>query len=361
MIYSMHWAGKHMRLFASILIALPVMTFSVNREDHPSGSTETGLVVLGRDSVSILAVGDLMLAGSMAPVLRQYGPDYPFDSVRTIIRNSDIAMANLEAPFADCGEAHDKKYTFRMRPDAVSGIKNAGFDLCTLANNHILDYGREGLAQTLQVLNSAGLAYCGAGMNRNEAEDPCIVTSHGIRVGFLAYSLTYPEDFWATLSRCGTAFPRQSALEKNIREIKQMADVVVVSFHWGGERMEHPKPYQREYARRVIDLGADVVIGHHPHVIQGIEKYKNKLIFYSLGNFAFGSTNPCYREGVMIKIWVNGEGPCSAEILPIDVDNTQDRFQPRLIRGREKDEVIKTINSISDANPLLPSGKIICD
>ena len=356
-------AGNPIRLWAFILIILPVFLCAVNPLDNPSGNAEAGFIVTEQDSVSILAVGDLMLAGTMSPVLSQQGADYPFDSLRVIIQNADIAFANLEAPLTTGGKAQEKQYTFKMKPEVISGILNAGFDLCTLANNHILDFGLDGLIQTFQVLDQAGLGHCGAGMNRKEAEQCWITNCKGIRVGFLAYSLTYPESFWATSSRCGTAYPHSSTLEKDIPDLKKKADVVVVSFHWGGERMERPKYYQREYAHRVIDLGADIVIGHHPHVLQGAEKYQNKLILYSLGNFAFGSTNPYYKEGGMAEIWIDRDGLRSAEVIPIDVDNRQSRFQPQLIRGKRRTEVIDYINSISESSsdcpPLLPSGKII--
>lgn len=297
--------------------------------------------------LSQVAVGDLMIGHRVLPFLEHRGSEYPFDSTRAVIQAADIAFANLEAPFTSAGVPFDKKYTFRVPPGYAAGLKRAGFDLLTLANNHILDYGPEGLVTTLDALDSLGLAHCGAGFHRDDAESGCVVEKAGWNVGFVAYSLTYPAEFWASPDRPGTAFPEEGRLRSQIRRLKERADIVVVSFHWGGERMNSPKPYQRRFAYIAVESGADLVVGHHPHVLQGLELYKGSLIAYSLGNYAFGSYNRRCRDSAILKVWFDRRGFLLAEVIPINVNNFQVHFQPRVMRGHDRTRVIKALQRYS--------------
>ncbi len=300
-----------------------------------------------KDSFSIVAVGDVMMDGNAFSFIRKKGADYPFDSTRTIIRSADIAFANLEAPFTSSGNVFKKKFVFKVPPKYAGGLVRAGFDVLSLANNHILDYGERGLLSTLNTLDSLGIAHCGAGRNRKEAERESILKRDGWRIGFLAYSLTYPDGFWATSKRYGTAYPELKELKKSINSLRKKVDVVVVSFHWGSELMTHPKPYQRFYAHRAIDWGADLVLGHHPHVLQGLEIYNSRLIAYSLSNFVFGSYSSKVRESMILKIRFDRNGSFMAKVIPISVFNLKVQFQPRLLRGDAGEKVIRTLNTIS--------------
>ncbi len=313
---------------------------------------------------SIAAVGDVMMEGAALSVIREKGPDYPFDGTRSLLQDADAAIANLEAPFGGGGKPFNKTFTFRVPPEFAAGVRNAGFDILTLANNHILDYGPSELKSTLAVLDSLKLAHCGAGMNRAGAEAEAVFRKPGWTVAVLAYSLTYPEAFWATASRCGTAFPVRDALKRRIAEIRPSADLVAVCFHWGKELAKLPLPYQREFARLSIDSGADLVIGHHPHVLQGIELYKGRPIVYSLGNFVFGSKSESCRESAILKVFFTKAGFQRGELVPISVYHREVHFQPRILEGERRDRVIRFINSISKTlnsgrEPLSPDGTII--
>ncbi|HDQ46224.1 MAG TPA: CapA family protein [bacterium] len=302
---------------------------------------------VSKESVSVLAAGDLMLGHRLVSVIRRRGVDYPFDSVASVIREADIAVANLEAPFTTGGTAFQKEYNFAVPPSFITGPVRAGFDLFTLANNHILDFGVEGLRSTIHTLDSTGIAYCGAGFDLEESIRPALLTRKGIRFGFLAFSLTFPEAFWASPGRAGTAYVRPEKLETIIRKVRESADVVIVSFHWGGESVTEPRPYQIQYARRAIDAGADLVFGHHPHVLQGLEIYKGRLIAYSLGNFIFGSYSAKVHDGALLRTWFSAEGLRAAEILPISVNNYTVRFQPRLFHSAERLKTIESLNALS--------------
>ena len=299
-------------------------------------------------SLSVLAVGDLMMSGGALSVIRTRGADYPFDSTRSVIQMADLAMANLEAPISTQGRPFKKRFTFRVPPSFVSGIYNAGFDVMTLANNHIMDYGDIGLYDTIEWLDLSGLAHCGAGTDIEEAHQGTICSVKGWKVAFLAYSLTYPSEFWATQFHAGTAYPNLNRLRSRIQSLKDSTHLVIVSFHWGGELMTRPKAYQRYYAHQAIDFGADLVIGHHPHILQGLEYYNGKLIAYSLGNYVFGSYSGNSKISVLLKVRFGPEGPLYAEIIPITVDNNRIYFQPRILRGRKREVVINHLNELSE-------------
>ena len=157
--------------------------------------------------ISIVAVGDLMMGERLLPLMQSRGSDYPFDSTRQFLQSADIAVANLEAPFTRTGETFDKTYTFSVPPEYADGVRRAGFDVLTLANNHILDYGSEGLFSTMSTLDSLNIIHCGADSNQEKAQEGAILDKEGWRIGFLAYSMTFPTEFWATSEKCGTAYP----------------------------------------------------------------------------------------------------------------------------------------------------------
>jgi poly-gamma-glutamate capsule biosynthesis protein CapA/YwtB (metallophosphatase superfamily) len=288
-----------------------------------------------------------MIGGRALPVIETHGPAYPFENTRSVLSTADIAMANLEAPFTQDGDPFKKTYTFRVPPAFAGGIRDAGFDVMTLANNHILDYGPDGLFSTMKVLDSLGIAHCGAGLTIQQAEQGIILERNDYQIGFAAYSLTYPAEFWATSTRSGTAFPDAHRMEKNIGRLKEMTDLVVVSFHWGGEKRNYPKSYQIMYGHLAVDSGADLVIGHHPHVLQGLEVYKDRLIAYSLGNFAFGSYSRSARESMMLKVWLDHRGLLIAQVIPISVYNYDIEFQPKILNGPSRERVIETLNQLS--------------
>ncbi|MBN2029340.1 CapA family protein [bacterium] len=297
--------------------------------------------------ISLAAVGDLMMGGRLLPMIHARGSDYPFDSTRIVLQSVDFAFANLEAPFTHTGETFDKTYTFHVPPEYADGVVHAGLDVLTLANNHILDYGPEGLFSTINVLDSLHIAHCGADCNLEKAEKGVIVNKGDWRVGFLAYSMTYPTEFWATSEQCGTAYPYPNRLKQTIQTMKDQTDLVVVAFHWGGELRTEPKAYQRVYAHLAIDCGADLVIGHHPHVLEGLELYKGRLIAYSLGNYVFGSYSPNAKVSMVLQLFFDRLGPLTAKVIPISVYNNDVQFQPKILKGENRENVIQNLNDIS--------------
>lgn len=297
--------------------------------------------------VTITAVGDIMLSGSYTPFLNRHGYSFPFDGTRNILQGSGITVGNLELPITERGsEFTGKRFRFRSPPEAAQALRNAGFSVLTLANNHILDYGAEGVKDTLVHLNRAGIGHVGAGKNLDVARTPAIMEVAGRKTAFLAYSLTYPEEFFAGRRRHGTAPGYDAFIADDIRLAKRKADHVIVSFHWGRELEEKPRPYQERAARRAIDAGADIVLGHHPHVLQGIERYKDGIIFYSLGNFAFGSSSRHADRSIIARIILDG-GIRSVEIIPLNVLNREVRYQPQVLTGNKGAALIERLNGLS--------------
>ena len=297
--------------------------------------------------ISIAAVGDIMLGSHVIHYLKKYGANYPFDSTKAILTAADMAIGNLEAPFATKGVKFEKKFNFKVQPKYATGLVDAGFDVLNLANNHTMDYGVEALVSTLNTLDSLKLPYSGAGMNKEHALKPAILEHNGIKVAFIGCSLTFPVEFWATDNSPGTYSPQETELVNMIKHCEEVADYTVVSFHWGGEGRITPKPYQKEFARLSVDAGADLIIGHHPHVLQGVELYRNKLIVYSLGNFAFGSYTRRSKDSAILKAYLTRNGLLYARLIPISVYNYEVSFQPRLLKGKKADGVIKHVQEIS--------------
>ena len=309
--------------------------------------------------VTIAAVGDVMMGSWVADVVDEFGCDYPFDSTRSLLAKADVAIANLEAPLTDEGDVFkDKTYTFKVPPGFAMGIRNAGIGIVTLANNHILDYGCTGLENTIKALKANDILFSGAGENRARACEPVFMTIKNRKIAFAGFSMTFPEEFWAGDSSCGTCFPTESLLQKVIEQCRENADVVVLGFHWGAERRNTPKDYQVYIARKSIDLGADLVLGHHPHVLQGIEIYKNRLIAYSLGNFVFGSYSSSARTSAILRVLMGEDGFLYARVYPISVYNSMINFQPRVLRNKERTQVIDELNKISQH---LNKGKNVID
>lgn len=300
------------------------------------------------EPVILHAVGDIMLAGSGTRAYRQQGYSYPFAAVSERLQQADIVIGNLEAPLTSGGEEFlGKKFRFKVDPSALAALRETGFTHLALANNHILDFGAAGLLQTIKLLDAAGVAYFGAGADLGAARKAWITEVKGIKIAFLSYSLVYPEEFFAGSNRAGTAPGYRPYYSEDIKLARGKADYVVVSFHWGEEGAKQPKPYQQSTARKAIDAGADLVLGHHPHVLQGVEYYGKGVIFYSLGNFTFGSMSKSSDSSMIARITLD-DGIKAVEIIPLDVLNSRVLFQPKILSGKRGSQAVAEIARISE-------------
>lgn len=298
---------------------------------------------------TIAAVGDIMLGGTATAELERFGYDYPFEQVRELLTKVDLAFGNLEGPLTAGGQpATQKQYVFRSPPDKVApALARAGIRVVSLANNHSMDYGREGLLDTLRALDQAGIRYTGAGESLAAARRPAVVEVRGVRIAFLAYSLTFPEAFWATADTPGSAFGHEHHVRADVAAARKQADVVLVSFHWGREGTTVLRDYQMQLGRAAIDAGASAVLGHHPHILQAVERYRHGVILYSLGNFVFGSYSADAIRSAIATLTFRDRRLQRVQFIPINVKNAEVVFQPRLLTGADADEVVHTLQQLS--------------
>ncbi len=237
---------------------------------------------------TLLFVGDIMLSRGVEKKIRASGDfRFPFLRIASTTRAADIAFANLEGPISDRGENQGSVYSFRADPRTVEGLSYAGFDVLSLANNHALDWGPDALSQTADLLHAASIRTAGAGKNETEANAPAILDLNGTKIGFLAYTTLLPESFEAQSESPGISHETKASMESAIRALRNNVDLLAVSVHWGNEYEEVSNDAQRALGHALIDAGADLVVGHHPHIAQEVKRYKNGWIAYSLGNFVF--------------------------------------------------------------------------
>jgi poly-gamma-glutamate synthesis protein (capsule biosynthesis protein) len=264
--------------------------------------------------------------------------------VADLLQGADLTFGNLETPITPGREIADLEMTFRSDPGMQEAIKDAGFNILSLANNHTPNFGERGLTDSFSYLESVGIKYVGAGKDDTEAGSPVIIDIKGISIAFLAYNDedVVPPDYEAG-NHPGTALMRFEKMFSAVMDAKKMADVVVVSMHSGTEYIQKPNDSQVEFAHGAIDAGADLVVGHHPHVVQTMEKYKGKYIFYSLGNFVFDQMwSRETREGLMIKVYLNTSGVDRIYLLPIVIENYS---QPRLASVEEAEKIVKRLTT----------------
>lgn len=304
--------------------------------------------------VTFVAVGDIMLGSKVETVIEQRGAEYIFQQVAPMMRKADIVFANLEAPFGtgnhkaiwDYSKLGDGGIYLKANPDSVQGLTYVGLDIVSLANNHIMDYGSKGLSDTINTLAKANIKCVGAGKDIREARTPAILQVNGLKVGFLAYC----EVYLATKRKPGCA-SLDSSIYRQIRNLKTMTDIVIVSLHYGMTAADYPMSSDIKLAHAIIDSGADMVLRHHPHVLQGIEFYKKGLIAYSLGNFVFDcNIDPSWagikkaRESMILQCNLSKNGIKEAKIVPTFIN---DDYQPELLTGEAGNRILQRMNQLS--------------
>lgn len=290
----------------------------------------------------VFAVGDVMLADAAQPYLETHGYDYPFRNLQPYFQPADLIVGNLEAPITQAAvPLANKRYAYKAAPNSAAALKAFGFDLFCLANNHILDYGPEGLGETRSLLAAEGIGFFGAGPSYREAIAPKIVTVNDTRIGFLgfmrryrSYAANYP-DYFAQGERSGVAPIDEQTVRPAIQALRDQVEILIVNFHWG-RNYQPVLAHQKQWGRWAIDWGADLVVGHHPHVAQGVEVYRDAAILYSLGNFTFGApgrfrkVDPLWHYGWIADLAICRGRIRAIDLIPIQVNNQVVHFQPRV-------------------------------
>lgn len=295
-----------------------------------------------QDPVCLVAVGDIMLSRYVAQKTKEHeDPGYSFADVGQFLRNGDITFGNLENPITPGRDIKVPEMILRADPYMASALKDAGFDILSLANNHLMDFGVQGALDTMQYLDDAGIEHIGAG-KCEEAYEPRYIETNGLRLAFLAFTdhdiaqVSYNIDD-STSTTALDAGKMNTAIVKATKN----ADFTVVYLHVGTEYASEPDENQIHYSRIAIDAGADLVLGSHPHVVQNIEIYKGKYILHSLGNFIFDQLwSQETREGVITKIHINKKGIENIEFLPIYIN---DDAQPEILSEQAGLKVIEKL------------------
>ncbi|MBL8484369.1 MAG: CapA family protein [Rhodocyclaceae bacterium] len=275
---------------------------------------------LAAQTLTLDFAGDIMLDDGAGRLIAAGGD--PLEHVADLLQQADYRIGNLECPVASGGARNENKiYSFRADPRVLEKLRGR-FDAVAVANNHSGDYGKAAFVETLQHLQAAGIAAFGGGADLRTAHAPLWIERGGLRVAVLGYDEFKPRSFEAGASRPGVAWSEDSHVVQDIRAARRAgADVVIPFMHWGWEREPEPSARQRELARRMIDAGADAVVGGHPHVTQGAEHYRGRPIIYSLGNFVFdGFRDAATRRGWLLRLTLDRHGVKRWETRAADLD-----------------------------------------
>jgi poly-gamma-glutamate capsule biosynthesis protein CapA/YwtB (metallophosphatase superfamily) len=281
-------------------------------------------------TTTILFTGDIMLSRGVMSEVKKHGddPTFPFVFIASTTRVADILVGNLESPISTRGTDQGNPYPFRADPMIIPGLQFAGFDVLTLANNHILDWGREALSDTVSRLNDASIRVSGAGRNESEANTPAIVQSKGMTFAIFSYTNLNSKSFFATGNSAGTSRFDEREIVTAVQNAKKEGKVVIVSMHWGDEYRSRANVAQQKLGKTFIDAGADIVVGHHPHVAEEVERYGNGWIAYSLGNFIFDQNfSEETNKGLLLEATVTRGRVTGVRLVPIRI-NTNFQAEP---------------------------------
>jgi hypothetical protein len=309
---------------ALALIAASLVLVVVASAGCKRARSSPGTFAEGKERVSVLFAGDTSFARGLTEMIEVDGRGdaaYAFDHVKHLFQAADLSFLNLECVMSDSGESEAKK-TWRIRAATkyASGLRDLGVDVVSVANNHALDFGQQGFSSTLRTLDAQGVLYTGAQVKEPEEQDPLVVTVGKTKIGFLGYNAHGDEHSDIVYRPRSMGYKIARVIEDVIRARPQV-DALVVSVHWGPELSHIPWDWQKRDAHKLIDAGVDLVIGHHPHVQQPVELYKEGIIVYSLGDLLFDKSSPwlVHRTAQRIALRVEFEGPkrVSWELVPM--------------------------------------------
>ncbi|HXA96417.1 MAG TPA: CapA family protein, partial [Candidatus Dormibacteraeota bacterium] len=245
-----------------------------------------------------------------------------FGPLKPILDGCDLRVANLESPLTRCESSYGG--TLKASPESVEALSAAGFDAVTVANNHCMDFGPNGLLESLRVLDARGIRHCGAGDSPRAAREPALLDTKGIRVGILGYTDDYRPARPFGIAP-GPAPARDELILQDLEAVRPIVDIVVLQLHWGVEFAMHPWLSHRTRARRYVEAGADLVLCHHAHVPMGIEVWTRGLIAYGLGNLVFPASrhlaggHPWSYRSLVLKVFFGRGGISHAQIIPVEM------------------------------------------
>ena len=324
------------------LRALPVEAATRTPTVEPTEAPTQAPFNATSQTITITAAGDCTLGGSVhqdtyarfKKYVQNYGYDYFFQNVRPLFEADDLTILNLEGPITDAGNARHGSYVFKGDPDYVNIMTGSSVELCNVANNHSQDFGAAGLKRTAELLEQAGIGCCGYSKVFR-------TTIKGVRITALGY-LQWEID--------------RDKIVEAVRRERPDCDILIVNMHWGLEKHYEPVEAQKSYGHAIIDAGADLIIGTHPHVYGGIEKYKGKYIVYSLGNFCFGGNdNPSDKRALMFQQTFNvsadtGVTDGGINVIPVSVSSVPNKnnYQPAIMTADDGVKLLKAMARYSN-------------
>ena len=300
--------------------------------------------------IVLLAVGDIMLGDTphsygfgVGSQIKKHGPLFPFEGCAKELRRGDIVFGNLEVVLSRFNSSKDPfdEIVLRAQPESAAGLSAAGFNVLSLANNHIMQHGKTAIEETLDILEARNILSIGMNLPERGVTNSAVVEKGNIRIGFLGYNMR-PLQYFKDPPLYVEGNPE--AIRRDILSLKGSCDLVVVSLHWGDEFVDHPSAEQVGLARSFIDAGAKVILGHHPHILQGIEKYKGGVIAYSLGNFVFDFWQWRLRDSMILRIEIGKDSGVDFDIIPVRINQ---KHQPIIIDPKDGSDIKNHVEQIS--------------
>ncbi len=320
-----------MKKVVNCLIVICLLSLVVFKDVEASSKVSITLSFIGDITLGNYAGQGYSGSFNQEYVKQKKNTNYFLKKVKGTFLKDDLTIANLEGPLTTAKKHQKKRFAFKGLPNYVNILKNSSVEVVSLANNHSQDYYQKGFNDTKSILKKNKISYFGYSQT-------CIKTVKGIKIGFLGY-----------------AFPSSltSSMKKSIKNLKKKTDIVIVYFHWGIERDKKPQSSQRKLAKQVLNCGVDLIVGSHPHVLQGIETYKGKKIVYSLGNFCFGGNkNPSDKDTMIYQhtFMLNNKKIVKqkCKIIPCMITSKKSRnnYQPTIVKGKDAKRVLKKVNKI---------------
>ena len=294
--------------------------------------TISGYLILNRlqepRSITIGLTGDIMLGRLVNQSITTHGHTYPWGDVLPLLKKNDFNIINLETTITKSEKRVFKVFNFKLDPDNIQSLVEANISLVNLANNHIFDFNEEGFVETTQLLDSKKIKHVGAGKDLNQARKLEILEKNGIKIGVIGYTDNEP-DWAATSEKAGINYIRIGQLdqvEHDIKSIRNQVDILIISIHWGPNKVERPETNLVDFAHKIIDCGADLIHGHSAHIFQGIEIYNGKPIIYGAGDFIddyMVYPDQHNDHSFLFKAIITKDGIQKIELIPVYISEMQ--------------------------------------
>jgi poly-gamma-glutamate capsule biosynthesis protein CapA/YwtB (metallophosphatase superfamily) len=313
----------------------------VQTEDVTATSTQEDA-----EPLSLGIGGDVCFGLDVADLIATEGPAYPWSEITPLLKSYDLTAVNLEGPLCRGGESNPNQPSFKVKGDiaCAAPMAEAGVSAVCLANDHIMDYGSQGLEETLNILHGQDLKACGAGSSKKAAQEALVMdTDNGARIALLNFCDVAQPSYTAGDDSPGLSAADTARIGELVEQAKQEAPYVVVIFHWGAMGSSGITSRQRELAHASIQAGADLVVGSHPHLVQGLELYEGVPIIYSLGNLVFSAQSEEGKNGIFAGCAFDGGRLTSLEIVPLQVN----RGQPVPLSGDQAEHLLRDLAASS--------------